>query len=113
MRGTRKRRLLPLEAISDFRLGIDRVDRRDGRLFVVDGQGYLADVEVQNGETPEALETFGENVAKMTRAGDLSAWGQRVRFTSLLSRDGKLERLAVLSSRWRALFDDAKFVVED
>lgn len=49
----------------------------------------------------------------MSKANDLGAWGQRVRFTALLSDEGKLERLEVLSARWREIFGDAKFVVED
>lgn len=109
----RKGKLLPPENISDFRLGIDRLERREGRLYVVDGQGLLADLEVKDRETTEALERFRQNVAKMTTAGDLSACGQRVRFTALLSREGKVERLEVLSTRWRELFGDAKFVVEE
>ncbi len=113
MRNRRTKRLLPPEAIADFRPGTDRVERRDGRLYVVDGQGLLADVEVQNLETPEALEKFRQNAAKMTKANDLGAWGQRVRFTALLSREGKLERLEILGARWRELFGDASFVVDE
>lgn len=106
-----KQRLLPVEAIAD-RQATDRLERRDGRLYLVDTNGYFAGVEVQDQET-EGWPIFQANVQKMARAEELNRWFRIVALTGALTDVGRQMRLNALRARWRELFGDANFVVED
>ena len=107
----RRQRLLPVESISD-RQPNDRVERRDGRLYVVDTNGFFAPVEVRDDETA-GWPTFQANTQKTFRAEELNRAFRAVALTSVLTEEGREMRLNALRARWRALFGDAKFVVED
>ena len=107
----RRQRLLPVEAIAD-RQPSDRLERRDGRLYLVDTNGDFAAVEVQDQET-EGWPTFQANTQKMVRAEEINRWFRVVALTASLADEGREVRLNALRSRWRELFGDANFVVED
>lgn len=107
----RRQRLLPVENISD-RQPTDRLERCDGRLYLVDTNGYFAAVEVRDEET-EGWPTFQANTQKMVRAEEINRWFRIVALTSVLTEEGREMRLNALRARWRDLFGDAKFVVED
>lgn len=108
---TRKPRLLPVEAIAD-RQPSDRLERRDGRLYLVDGNGYFAPVEVRDEET-EGWPAFQANTRKMLRAEEINRAFRAVALTGSLTDEGRAVRLNALRARWRELFGDANFVVED
>lgn len=111
MRRRRRQALPPVEAIAD-RQPTDRLERRDGRLYLVDTNGYFAPVEVRDDET-EGWSTFQANTQKMARAEEVNRAFRAVALTSVLTDQGREARLRVLRIRWRELFGDANFVVED
>ena len=106
-----RRRLPSVESISD-RQYTDRLERRDGRLYLVDANGAYAPVEVRDDET-EGWPKFQENVAKLTRADDINRWFRMVALTGALTEAGREMRLNALRARWQELFGAAMFVVED
>jgi len=106
-----RERLLPPQAHAYFDPARDRVERRNGRLYIVDTKGEYAPVEVLDQETP-GLPIFQANVQKMTRANEIATWWFRVKADPYLSDQGKQERGAILRARWRELFGDAVFVVD-
>ena len=107
----RKQLLLPVEAIAD-RQPTDRLERRDGRLYLVDTKGYFAAVEVRDDETA-GWPTFQANTQKMLRAEEINRVVRMVALTGSLTDEGREMRLNALRARWRELFGDANFVVED
>lgn len=107
----RRQPLLPVEAIAD-RQSTDRLERGDGRLYLVDTNGSFAPVEVRDDET-EGWPTFQANTKKMVRAEEVNRWFRIVALTASLTHKGREMRLTALRARWRELFGDAKFVVED
>ena len=107
----RKQRLPTVEAIAD-RQPTDRLERRDDHLYLVDTNGYFAAVEVRDEET-EGWPTFQANTQKMARAEEINRAFRAVALTSVLTEEGREMRLNALRDRWRELFGDAKFVVED
>ncbi len=108
---THKRRLPTVEAIAD-RQPTDCVERHGDRLYLVDTNGAFAPVEVQDRET-EGWPTFQANTHKMTRAEEINHAFRAVALTQALTDEGREMRLKALRGRWRDLFGDAKFVVED
>lgn len=88
-----KKKLLRADHVSDFRPGIDRVERhKDGRCFVVDGHGHYAPQQVQSDVmTPEIA-------ANLRGLGDRQrgVMHQFVMQTPFLSEEGRIERLQVL-----------------
>jgi hypothetical protein len=107
----RKQPLLPVEAIAD-RQSTDRLERRDGRLYLVDTKGYFAAVEVRDDETA-GWPTFQANTQKMLRAEEINRVVRMVALTGALTDEGREMRLNALRARWRELFCDAMFVVDD
>ena len=106
-----KQRLLPVEAIAD-RQSTDRLERRDGRLYLVDTKGYFAAVEVRDDETA-GWPTFQANTQKMLRAEEINRVVRMVALPGSLPAEGREIRLNALRARWRELFGDSNFVVED
>lgn len=81
------------EQINDFRPGIDLVKRdRDGRAWVIDGQGHYAPVEVA-GDTMPA--NYADDLDKLPK-GQVGRFYEAVRRSPYLSAEGKAERLSVL-----------------
>ena len=107
----RKQRLLPVESIAD-RQPTDRLERRDGHVYLVDTNGLFAPVEVRDDET-EGWPAFQSNIQKIARAEELNRAFRAVVLTAVLSDEGREMRLNALRARWRELFGDANFVVED
>jgi hypothetical protein len=94
--GRRRRKKRYAQNVLDFRPGIDRVVRRDGRGYVVDGAGLYQDLEL-DGDLVEP-EAFAANVDRLTpeqRAGMFEA----VRTTPWLSPEGRAERCALMLER--------------
>lgn len=85
------------DKISDFRPGLDRVERRGNRTFVVDLEGQRAPVEVQHDALTEQTRA---NLYKLPLA-KLGAYREITRATPYLSPEGKAERLAVFDERLR------------
>ena len=111
MRRRRRKRLLPVENISD-RQYTDRLERRDGHVYLVDTMDLFAPVEVRDDETT-GWPTFQANTQKMVRAEEINRWFRIVALTGGLTEEGREMRLKALRARWRDLFGDANFVVED
>lgn len=88
---TGKKHLTP-QGILDFRFGIDRVERRDGKAYVVDGAGLYAPVEVA-GDYMTA--EFTANIAKLTELQAATMF-EAVRLSPYISREGKQERMTAL-----------------
>ena len=107
----RKPRLPRVEEIADRQL-YDRVERREGGLYLVDTRGLLADVEVRN-EEASSLARFEENMDGLTKAWQVNALRVLVRNYHWMSKEGKQDRLEALNRRWRALYGDADFVVDE
>ena len=85
-------RLRPARAYVDFRPGIDRVVRRGERCFIVDGWGQYAVVEVETDKlTPEKAAWYDSLEGRHRTGMVIATWG-----TCLLSREGKMERLAAM-----------------
>jgi hypothetical protein len=86
-----KRRLLSPQQISDFRPGIDRVDRINGKTFVTDTEGQRAAVEVRSDVlTPEVK----ANLLRLPRSR-IAECRHITAACPYLSREGRAERLAV------------------
>ena len=108
----RRRRTLPsVDAIAD-RQPSDIVARRNGRLYLVDTNGAFAPVEIRDEET-EGWPKFQENVAKMTRADEINRSWLALLQHPWITEEGRQLRIALLRQRWRELFGDAMFVVND
>jgi hypothetical protein len=91
----RRGKALPsVEAISDFRPGIDKVIRIGDRTFIHDSKGSYADREVQSDKlTPEGAQKIRDlAVSYPTRFAEFR---QTTAATPKLSPEGKAERLAV------------------
>jgi hypothetical protein len=88
------KKLLPANAISDFRPGVDRVERRGDKTFVVDGQGQYAPREVQSDRMTPEVEA---SMRKLTPAQREMAIRQTAT-TPYLSEEGRKERLRFLRS---------------
>jgi hypothetical protein len=86
------KKLLPANAISDFRPGVDRVERRGDKTFVVDGQGQYAPREVQSDRMTPEVEA---NMRKLTPTQREMAIRQTAT-TPYLSEEGRKERLRFL-----------------
>lgn len=107
----RHRKLPRPEEIADFHPVSDRVERRNGKLYVVDITGMRAPVEVRDEETSGLLQ-FKENAAKLATAAEINDHFFRIRATPFLSDEGRKERLEILRARWKELYGDALFVVD-
>ena len=108
----RRRRTLPsVDAIAD-RQPSDIVERRNGRLYLVDTNGAFAPVEIRDEET-EGWPKFQENVAKMTRADEINRPWRALLQDHWITEEGRQMRIDLLRQRWRELFGDAMFVVDD
>ena len=93
-RAGRQSKLLAAKNIADFRPGIDRVERRGDRTFVVSGAEEYAPVEVRSDVMPA---DFAERLRAMSpdvRAKMLEA----TRTTPFLSPEGRAERLAAFAA---------------
>jgi len=88
------KRLLRPDQLSDFRPGIDRVERRGDRTFVVDSLGERAPVEVQSDVVIPEIETRLR--AQRTQPALRNRAIQAIRQTPFLSPEGKAERLRIL-----------------
>lgn len=99
----RKKGKVAAQGISDFRFGIDRVERRDGKTFVIDGQGYYAPVEVVGDEMPP---NFIENLAGLSDA-QVATMFEAIRLSPYISPEGKSERMTAIlhSGRVRLTFE--------
>ncbi len=89
---SRKRSPGPARNVLDFRPSADKVERREGKTFVVDTEQLYAPLEVQSDAMPadfvERVRALGpERAAKMFEA---------IRTTPFLSIEGKRERLVAL-----------------
>ncbi len=89
---SRKRSPGPARNVLDFRPSADKVERREGKTFVVDTEQLYAPLEVQSDAMPvdfvERVRALGpERAAKMFEA---------IRTTPFLSDEGRRERLAAL-----------------
>lgn len=104
----RKTKTGPITAqgISDFRFGIDRVERRGGKAYVVDGEGCYAPVEVVGDTLPPEWEA---NIAKLTELQAATMF-EAVRLSPYLSHEGKWERMLTLLNSGRVKL---KFTVVD
>lgn len=102
------RNLPSARSISDFRVGIDKViAREDGRCFVRDGQGLLADVEVESDLMTERQVSNLRN----TPTSLLGVVFQATVACPYLSDTGREQRLTVLREVWAKRFGSATFVV--
>ncbi len=91
----RARKLLEPQQISDFRVGIDKVVREEGKTFVIDTEGVRKKIEVQSDiMAPE----FEENIKKLNPE-QKAKMIEQVRTTPYLSDEGRAERLAVLEAK--------------
>ena len=109
----RRRSQLPrISQISDRDPAHDRLERKEGRLYLVDTRGVLADVEVLDEET-EGWPLFQENVARMTRASEINRARQALRLEPWMTYEAKKIRDDLLRTRWEFLFGDAAFVVDN
>ena len=102
-----KRRLLRAENICDRGPG-DRLERRNGNLYLVNEQGY-APVQVEDRETT-GLPPFLATCAGLLDAEQIGRWALMVS-TALMSPEAKQARLEALQQRWHQLYGDALFVV--
>ena len=104
-------RLPKIESLA-FLEPTDRLERRDSKLYVMDSKGIYGAIKVEDEET-KGWPKFQENVAKMTKAGEINdaifAVGQ-YRWMTQPARDA---RVGLLNARWRELFEDAMFVTDD
>lgn len=80
------------QGISDFRIGIDRVERREGQTFVVDGEGCYAPLEVVGDEMPP---DFIENLTRLSDAQAATMF-EAIRLSPFLSPEGKTERMTAM-----------------
>ena len=98
-----KKGKLSAQGINDFRIGIDRVERRDGKAFVVDGRGFYAPVEFEGDIMPP---NFIENLAILSDAHAATMF-EAIRLSPYLSHEGKSERMTALlqSGRVRLRFE--------
>jgi hypothetical protein len=95
MAARRKKKTPTALNINDFRPGIDRVERIDGKGFVVDGMGEYAPVEVADDVMPE---NFMKNIEALS-PNQAALMFEAIFYTFSLSLQGKSERLnALLSS---------------
>ena len=88
----RGRRLLTAQAISDFRVGIDRVERRGNRTFVIDTSGERAPLEVAHDAVTPEVEANLAKLSETNRTKMVAA----IQTTPYLSAEGKTERLRLL-----------------
>lgn len=108
----RRRRPLPrAEDIAD-RGPWDKVERSNGHLYLMDTRGYLAPVRIRDDETT-GWPAFVENCQKLTKAGEIN---QRILWVARypwMTPEAKQKRIQALRDRWRQLFGDAMFVVDE
>ena len=103
------RRLLTPGQISDFDPSTDIVVRESNRTFVVDKSGQRAKVEVQSDViTPEIV----ENLKKLTPEQKVKM-AEAIKLTPYLSTEGKVERLAVLTTQKNLCFGGGKMPKAD
>ena len=107
----RRRGLLTVEQVSDRSERYDRVQRIDGKLYLVDTRGPLAPLEVRDDET-EQLPEFQDNIKKLWTANEVNMARRAIACYPWLSREGKEARDALLSARWREIFGDELFVID-
>jgi len=88
------------------------LERREDGLYLVSKEGHLAAIQVQDEET-EGWTTFWENAAKMTKAAEINNAVLQVRRYPWMTEPAKRARVNLLRARWRELFGDAMFVVDD
>lgn len=94
----RQKKLLRPNQISDFRPGIDKVERRGDRTFVVDTQGQRAPVEVEHDALTPEIEA---NIRKLPKERIAEYRAQTAR-TPFLSAEGKAERLKIFDEVMKA-----------
>ena len=90
----------------------DRLERRDGKLYLVDSQGSYVAIQVEDEET-KGWPKFQESVAKMAKAGEINNAIFAVRPFQWMTHPAKDARVGLLNARWRELFGDAMFVTDD
>lgn len=100
-----------VEQIADRAVQYDRVERLDGRLYLVDTRGLYAPVEVRDEET-KGLPEFEENIRRLASADSVNLARAAVAAYPWMTEEGKEIRDALLSARWRELFGDALFVID-
>ena len=105
-------RLPRINQIADRNQSYERVERKNDRLYLVDTRGLLADVEVLDEET-EGWHEFQEYVARMTRTEQINRARLAIRHEPWMTFEAKQVRDDLLRARWRELFGDAMFVVDD
>ena len=107
----RRPRLPKIESLA-FLEPTDRLERRDGKLYVVDSKGIYGAIRVEDEET-KGWPKFQENVAQMTKAGEINNAILAVGRYRWITQPAKDARVELLRTRWRELFGDAMFVTDD
>lgn len=114
----RSKRLPSVEHLP-FLQPTDRVERRDGRLYVLDTEGFYAPIEVLDEETMdlEALAAYRARVQEIDSLERCRWHILTVANYAAMSREARLQRLGILRGRyrefWRARYGDAMFAVVD
>lgn len=91
----RQKRLMDASAISDFRVGVDKVVRRGSRCFVVASDTATAQYAETEVRSDVLTDEFRANFAKLTPAQRI-LMAEHIRNTPYLSDEGRKERLALL-----------------
>ena len=108
---SKRKRLSKVEEIADRQEMFDKLERRNGRVYLVDLREVLAPVEVRDEET-EGWGKFQRNTQAMTTASEINRAYWAIWHYPWLTDEGRAARIQLLRARWRQLFAESNFVVD-
>ena len=107
----RRRPWLPKIESLAFLKPTDRLERRGGKLYVMDSKGIYGAIQVEDEET-KGWPKFQENVLKMMKAGEINSAMSNARRYRWITQPAKDAWVGLPNARWRELFGDAMFVID-